>query len=53
MFEKSVEQKAFDYVAEVVQKNIRTLNSLSKCPDNIHVIENGWGKKIYSFGRCS
>lgn len=45
MFEKTAKQKAFDYVAEIVQKNIRKLNSLSKCPENIAITENAWGRR--------
>lgn len=44
-FEKTEKQKAFDYISDIVQQNIRIINGLSESPKRIDVIENGWGKR--------
>ena len=48
-FEKTETQKAFDYVANLIQENIRIINSDSQSPDGIDCIENDWGKRYIAF----
>ena len=48
-FEKTETQKAFDYVANLIQENIRIINSNSQFPDGIECIENGCGKRYIAF----
>ena len=40
-FEKSDLQKSVDYIAKVVQDNVRIINRLSEPPRNIDIIETG------------
>ena len=44
-FEKSDLQKSVDYIAKVVQDNVRIINRLSEPPCNIDIIETGWGNR--------
>ena len=48
-FEKTETQKAFDYVANLIQENIRIINSDSQSPNGIDCIRNGWGKRYIAF----
>ena len=44
-FKKSDLQKSSDYIAKVVQDDVRIINRLSEPPRNIDIIETGWGNR--------